>query len=79
MRVMRDVDLRPDLARIACPALVLYGSRDAVMVADGKMHTRYLTNREIVVLPDVGHEPFIEAAEETFAVLRDFLAGEPLP
>jgi len=26
-----------------------------------------------VVLPDIGHEPFIEAPDETFAVLRDFL------
>jgi proline iminopeptidase len=76
MRVMHDVDLRPDLSRITCPVLVLYGSRDAVMVAGGKLHARYLPKPEVIVLPDVGHEPFIEAPEETFAALRSFLAGE---
>jgi len=75
MRVMHDVDLRPDLARITCPVLVLYGSRDAVMVAGGKLHARHLDDPEIVVLPDIGHEPFIEAPDETFAVLRAFLDG----
>jgi len=31
-------------------------------------------NPEVVVLPDIGHEPFIEAQDETLAVLRDFLS-----
>ena len=53
--------------------LVLYGSRDAVMVAGGKLHARHLRDPKVVVLPDVGHEPFIEAPEETFAHLRSFL------
>jgi pimeloyl-ACP methyl ester carboxylesterase len=75
MRVVRDVDLRPDLHRITCPVLVLYGSRDAVMVAGGKMHARQLPHAEVVVLPDVGHEPFIEAPDETLGRLRSFLAG----
>ena len=75
MRSMHDVDLRADLSRITCPTLVLYGSRDAVMVAGGKMHAQHLPDPEVVVLPEIGHEPFIEAPDETFACLRSFLVG----
>jgi proline iminopeptidase len=75
MRAMHDVDLRPELGRITCPVLVLYGSRDAVMVAGGKHHARHLSNPEVVVLPDIGHEPFIEAPDETLDRLRAFLTG----
>jgi len=73
MRVMPGIDLRPELPRITCPVLVLYGSRDAVMVAGGQMHAHGIANATVVVLPDVGHEPFIEAPDETFARLRSFL------
>jgi pimeloyl-ACP methyl ester carboxylesterase len=75
MKAVGGVDLRPELGRVTCPVLVLYGSRDAVMVAGGKMHARDLPSAEVVVLPDIGHEPFIEAPDETFARMRSFLAG----
>ena len=68
-------DLRPALVDIACPTFVLYGSRDAVMVAGGELLTAGLPHCETHVLPDIGHEPFIEAPDETFGALRRFLAG----
>lgn len=76
MEVVGAVDLRGELASITRPVLVLYGSRDAVMVAGGQMLSSALPNREVRVLADIGHEPFIEAPAETFASLRRFL-GEP--
>jgi pimeloyl-ACP methyl ester carboxylesterase len=72
-RQFNSVDLRPALADITCPALVLYGTRDSVMVAGGELLTAGLPNCETLVLDDVGHEPFIEAPDETFAALRTFL------
>jgi pimeloyl-ACP methyl ester carboxylesterase len=75
MSTLNSVDLRDAERRVTCPTLVLYGSRDAAMVAGGRLHTRNLPNAEVHVLPDVGHEPFIEAPEETFAILRRFLSG----
>ena len=72
-RLLFSVDLRAELGQIACPALVLYGTRDSVMVAGGELLTAGLPNCHAHVLADVGHEPFIEAPEETFAALRTFL------
>jgi len=53
-------DLTGRLHEIRCPVLVLYGRRDAVMVAGGQMLMQGLANARRVCLPDVGHEPFIE-------------------
>ena len=74
MRALSGVDFRAALDRIRCPVLVLYGSRDAVMVAGGGMLARALPDVEVTVLPEIGHEPFVEAPDQTFAALRPFLA-----
>lgn len=73
MRALGRLDLREDLERITCPVLVLHGSRDAVMVAGGRMLAGGLPDSTVQVLADVGHEPFIESPTETFAALRAFL------
>jgi len=74
MNALGGVDLRAELAAVACPVMVLYGSRDAAMVAGGTMLQRGIPHAEVTVLPQIGHEPFIEAPDETFPVIRDFLA-----
>ena len=43
--------------------------------AGGQMSTSGLPNATVRVLSDIGHEPFIEAPEETIALLHEFLAG----
>jgi proline iminopeptidase len=73
MKTLNSVDLREAERQVTCPTLVVYGSRDSVMVAGGQMHARNIPHAEVHVLHDVGHEPFIEAPDETFAVLRGFL------
>lgn len=77
LEVMSSLDLRAELGRIGCPALVLYGSRDAVMVAGGQMLASGLHHPEVHVLDDVGHEPFIEAPDATFSILQAFLDPTP--
>lgn len=74
MKALGGLDLRDDLGNIRCPVLVLYGSRDAVMVAGGRMLASGVPHAEVRVLADVGHEPFIEVPAETLATLRNFLA-----
>jgi len=73
-RMFARTDLTGRLHEIRCPALVLYGQRDAVMVAGGQMLMQGLTNARRVCLPDVGHEPFIEDPNEAFRPVREFLA-----
>lgn len=67
-------DLTADLARLHCPVLVLYGERDAVMVAGGHLLVAGLPRARCVVLPRVGHEPFVEAPELAFPPVRQFLS-----
>jgi pimeloyl-ACP methyl ester carboxylesterase len=75
MKRLGELDLRAELASIGSPVLVLYGSRDAVMVAGGRMLAAGLDDTDVRVLPGIGHEPFIEAPDATFAVLREFLSS----
>jgi proline iminopeptidase len=67
-------DLTGRLHEIRCPALVLYGQRDAVMVAGARMLMQGLADARQVCLPDVGHEPFIEDPNAAFPPVREFLA-----
>jgi pimeloyl-ACP methyl ester carboxylesterase len=76
MKALGRVDFRPLVRNITCPILVLYGSRDAAMVAGGQMLRAGLRHAQVVVLPDVGHEPFIEARAQTVQTVRDFLLGQ---
>jgi proline iminopeptidase len=73
-RMFARTDLTGRLHQIPCPALVLYGQRDAVMVAGGRMLMQGLPNARRICLPGVGHEPFIEDPNAAFPPIREFLA-----
>jgi pimeloyl-ACP methyl ester carboxylesterase len=73
-RMFARTDLTGRLHEIRCPALVLYGRRDAVMVAGGQMLIQGLSNARGICLPHVGHEPFIEDPDAAFPPVLEFLA-----
>jgi proline iminopeptidase len=73
-RAFAQTDLTGRLREIRCPALIVYGQRDAVMVAGSQLLTQGLTKAKRVCLTDVGHEPFIEDPNKTFPPIREFLA-----
>jgi pimeloyl-ACP methyl ester carboxylesterase len=73
MKTMSGLDLRDKLGSIHCPALVIYGSRDAAMVVGGRMLASGLRSAEVRVLADIGHEVFLETPAEAFGIIRDFL------
>ncbi len=53
-------------AKVTCPALLLWGGRDAFLTpATADVLARYLKNAEVskVIMPDVGHYPPLEAPE----------------
>ena len=73
-RAMATADLRDVLASIDIPTLLLYGHADVrspLTVAE-ELHARTHT-ATLVVLPRVGHQLNMEAADQFNAVLRDFL------
>jgi pimeloyl-ACP methyl ester carboxylesterase len=73
-RLLEGTDLRSELQGIRCPVLVLYGSRDALMVADGRMLESSLPQVEVVRFDDVGHEVFVEEPEASLREIRRFLS-----
>ena len=74
-RMFSQTDLTGRLHEIRCPTLVVYGERDALMVAGAQMLMQGLTNARRVRLPEVGHEPFIEDPYAAFPLVLEFLAG----
>lgn len=73
-RMFARTDLTGRLDEIRCPVLVLYGQRDALMVAGAQMLVQGLTDVCQVRLPEVGHEPFIEDPDAAFPPVLEFLA-----
>jgi non-heme chloroperoxidase len=68
-------DLRPLLPFVEVPVLVVNGGRSAVPPAVGAWIAAALPSARSVVLPDAGHAPFWDAADEFNAAVRDFAGG----
>jgi pimeloyl-ACP methyl ester carboxylesterase len=69
-----EADLRDVLPRIHVPTLLLYGDADqrAPLDVAADLHAR-IPGSKLVVLPEVGHQSNIEAAERFTAEIRSFL------
>ncbi len=67
-----DYDLRPRLAQLDIPAIVLHGDDDPIPLATAQATADALRAR-MVVLKDSGHVPYIEAADQFVAALDSFL------
>jgi pimeloyl-ACP methyl ester carboxylesterase len=63
----------PRLSKLRPPALFLWGSHDRIVPpAFGRHVRRWLPGAEQVTLPECGHVPQVECAEETSRLLMDF-------
>jgi proline iminopeptidase len=67
-----DFDLRPRLAGLALPAVVLHGEDDPIPMATVEELAR-LIHAPLHRIPDCGHVPYVEAPEVFTAVLDAFL------
>ena len=70
-----DWDLRPKLEQIETPALVLEGQRTNVPLDATREWAVVLPNSHLLLIPDAGHEMFMEEPEAFLAALGQFLAG----
>jgi pimeloyl-ACP methyl ester carboxylesterase len=69
-------DSTPDLARIACPTLVVVGGEDVITpVADGAEMQNHIARSRLVILPETGHLSNLEAPDGFALALSDFLAS----
>jgi len=79
MAILRDSGLarreptRDELAQISVPTLLLWGEKDALIPLEcGQDAAALIPNAELVVLPDVGHIPSIEAADDFIRIVGAF-------
>ena len=67
-----DYDLRPALARLAIPALILHGTSDPIPIDTAEAVARLL-GAEFHQLAACGHVPYVEAFESFVALMDGFL------
>jgi pimeloyl-[acyl-carrier protein] methyl ester esterase len=68
LAVLRDSDLREELAGLSLPRLMLFGEHDNIVpVATADM---LATQHEVRVLADVSHVPFVSQPEQFLTALR---------
>ena len=71
-------DPRPQLARLATPALVIKGSCDYLSWATGVDYRHALANAKLVYLHRAGHNAYQDQPAAFLATVRAFLTGRPL-
>jgi proline iminopeptidase len=69
---LEDYDIRPQLAHIRCPAIVVHGREDPVPLASSENVARDL-GAELVVIDDCGHVPYVEQPKALFTAIDRFL------
>ena len=70
-----DFDLRPDLATLALPVLVIHGREGPIPLAALVALADALPAGRLVTLADCGHVPYVEAPGPLFAAIDAFLAA----
>jgi pimeloyl-[acyl-carrier protein] methyl ester esterase len=74
LAVLRDTDLRGELGRVRCPALVIAGGRDTLVpVAAARALAGGLPNGRLVEVPQAGHAPFLTHPERVAGAIAEFL------
>ena len=68
-------DLRPQLAGIRAPSLVVEGARTNVPLEATREWVGALPNARIVLIPDAGHESFLDRPDAFVAIADRFLGG----
>lgn len=70
-----DFDLRPPLASVSIPALVIHGEDDPIPVATAES-VASLLGAEFQRLPHCGHVPYVEAPEDFVRLMDGFLTRQ---
>ncbi len=78
LRGMRpEIMLAAELPQLAVPTLVLWGERDMIPAATGREAIAAIPGARFVVVPGVGHFPFLEAPECCAELIREFARARP--
>jgi len=73
LRILEATDLRDSLPRIAQPALIMHGARDAIVpLAAGAFLQRALVRAELEVFAGAGHAPFVASPQRAARRIVEF-------
>lgn len=71
-----DYDWRAGLNEVKAAALIMHGAADPIPVASAVEWGHALPNALLLVFPNAGHFPYLEAPDAFFAAIDQFLRGE---
>ena len=73
-REAASMDLRPRLAEITVPTLIIVGRHDFITnVAMAKEMVRHISHARLEVFEDSGHYAFVEEPEKFYRVIKEFI------
>lgn len=74
LNILRDSDLRAEIANISCPVLLQYGAKDMMTpLAAGEWLHAHLANARLVVHQQAAHIPFLSHPDDFLAEQLAFL------
>ncbi len=79
MASLGDWDLRPELARVRAPTLVIHGEQDLFPVEGAREWAASIPGAKLLIVPDAGHAPHVERAELVFPAIEAFLSASAPP
>ncbi|QBQ53143.1 pimeloyl-ACP methyl ester esterase BioH [Nitrosococcus wardiae] len=74
LALLKDSDLRVNLATVCCPTLVVLGQRDTLVPAKvGDWLSAHLPQAQVSIIPGAGHAPFLSHHQAFWDIVRPFL------
>lgn len=70
---LTNFDLYPEIGKITCPVLVLYGNREPAVYLHATRMAEAFPSGELKVVDGAGHFPFVEKPQEYNQAVIDFL------
>lgn len=76
MASLGDWDWRDSLRDLDAPTLVIHGTSDPIPIAGAREWANTLPNARLLLLDDIGHFPYLEAPDQFFPAVREFVEGD---
>ena len=74
---IRNMDLRPDDAKIVCPTLIIVGEQDpATTVTEARKLNATIKGSKLTIIPEAAHIVVLEQAAAVTRALTDWLAAQ---
>lgn len=77
LRMNLEIDVRPILASVQAPSLILHAARDRVVAcSNGRYLAANIPNARMVEIDADDHVPFTETSERVLSEIRHFVTGQ---